>query len=253
MSALEPKPDLSRRSLLVAGTAIIAGASALSSSAAAASARRSTAAPSSPTPRSPAPSAAPFTQAPLPWKDDALDPVISAKTISFHYGKHHKSYVDNLNKLVEGKPYATMTVEEIIKASAKVEADAGVFNNAAQIWNHEFYWNSLAPNAKPPEGKLADKIKADFGNLDECKKKLLDAAKGQFGSGWAWLVLEGDKLAVTKTSNADNPLVHGQKPLLTIDVWEHAYYLDYQNKRPDYVSALLDKVLNWEHAAKMLG
>jgi Fe-Mn family superoxide dismutase len=244
MNQSESSDMLSRRSLIAAGA--IAGAGLFVARASAAT-REVSSAPAE------AQKGAPFTQPPLPWKDDALDPVISAKTISFHYGKHHKAYIDNLNKLVEGKPYATMTLEEIVKASAKVEADMGVFNNAAQAWNHDFYWHSLAPNAKPPEGKLLDKIKADFGSLDECKKKLSDAAKGQFGSGWAWLVLEGDKLAVTKTSNADNPIVHGQKPLLTIDVWEHAYYLDYQNKRPDYVQALLDKVLNWEHAAQMLG
>jgi Fe-Mn family superoxide dismutase len=235
---------LSRRSLIAAGA--IAGAGLLVARASAATRSAESAPPE-------AQKGAPFTQPPLPWKDDALDPVISPKTISFHYGKHHKAYIDNLNKLVEGKPYATMTLEEIVKASAKVEADMGVFNNAAQAWNHDFYWHSLAPNAKPPEGKLLDKIKADFGSLDECKKKLLDAAKGQFGSGWAWLVLDGGKLGVTKTANADNPIVHGQKPLLTIDVWEHAYYLYYQNKRPDYVQALLDKVLNWEQAAQLLG
>jgi Fe-Mn family superoxide dismutase len=246
MNPSDSSDSLSRRGLIAAGA--LAGASILAARASAATRATKSAAPEPQSQKG-----APFTQAPLPWKDDALDPVISARTISFHYGKHHKAYVDNLNKLVEGKPYATMTLEEIVRASAKAEADMPVFNNAAQAWNHQFYWSSLAPNAKPPEGKLLDKIKGDFGSLDECKKKLLDAAKGQFGSGWAWLVLDGDKLAVTKTANADNPLVHGQKPLLTIDVWEHAYYLDYQNKRPDYVQALLDKVLNWEHAAQMLG
>jgi Fe-Mn family superoxide dismutase len=238
--------SLSRRSLIAAGA--LAGAGILVA--------RASAAPRGAKELEPAAQGgkgAPFTQPPLPWKEDALDPVISARTISFHYGKHHKAYVDNLNKLVEGKPYATMTLEEIVKASAKVEADTAVFNNAAQAWNHDFYWHSLAPGAKAPEGRLLDKIKADFGSLDECKQKLLDAGKGQFGSGWAWLVLDGQKLAVTKTGNADNPLVHGQKPLLTIDVWEHAYYLDYQNKRPDYIQALLDKVLNWEQAAQLLG
>jgi len=250
MSPLEPNPDLSRRSLLVAGTALVAGSAALASVA-----RASARAPASSADADAAPigATAGFTQGALPWKDDALAPVISAQTISFHYGKHHKAYVDNLNKLVEGKPYATMSLEEVIKASAKVEADKPVFNNAAQAWNHDFYWHSLAPNAKPPEGKLLDKIKSDLGGLDECKKSLLEAAKGQFGSGWAWLVLDGDKLKVVKTGNADNPMVSGQKPLLTIDVWEHAYYLDYQNKRPDYVQVLLDKVLNWENASKLLG
>jgi Fe-Mn family superoxide dismutase len=250
MSPLEPSQDLSRRSLLVAGTALVAGSAALASSA------RASARPVSSNPHAiaePASTTSGFTQPALPWKDDALAPVISAQTISFHYGKHHKAYIDNLNKLVEGKPYASMSIEEVMKASAKVEADKGVYNNAAQAWNHDFYWHSLAPNAKGPEGKLLDKIKSDLGGLDECKKSLLEAAKGQFGSGWAWLVLDGDKLKVVKTGNADNPMVTGQKPLLTIDVWEHAYYLDYQNRRPDYVQALLDKVLNWENAAKILG
>ena len=247
--------DLSRRTFLVAGSAVIA-ATAVSSSSSAAPSRAASAGPAAspilvPEPRFAAGAA--FTQPALPWKDDALAPVISANTLSFHYGKHHKAYFDNLNKLVDGKPYATMSLEDVIKASAKVEADVGVFNNAAQAWNHTFYWDSLAPNAKAPEGKLADKIKADFGTLDDCKKQLVDAAKGQFGSGWAWLVLDGDKLKVVKTSNADNPMLRGQKPLLVIDVWEHAYYLDYQNRRPDYAQAVVDKLLNWEHAAKLLG
>jgi len=196
---------------------------------------------------------APFALEPLPWKEDALAPVISADTISIHYGKHHKAYYDNLNKLVEGKPYATMALEQVVVASAKTEADVGVFNNAAQAWNHRFYWQSLAPNPTAPTGKLADKIKSDFGGLDECKKLFADAAKSQFGSGWAWLVLDLDKLKIVKTSNADNPLVRGQKPLLTIDVWEHAYYLDYQNRRPDHVQAVIDKLLNWEMALRLLG
>jgi Fe-Mn family superoxide dismutase len=236
--------DLSRRTFILAGTAVVAASAVATSSASAASARLEAAA---------AAGGAPFVQEPLPWKDDALAPIISANTLSFHYGKHHKAYVDNLNKLVEGKPYATMTLDQVVLASAKVEADVGIFNNSAQAWNHRFYWESLAPNAKGPEGKLADKIKADLGGIDECKKLLVDAAKGQFGSGWAWLVLDGDKLKVVKTSNADNPLVRGQKPLLTIDVWEHAYYLDYQNRRPDYVQAVVDRLLNWELAAKLLG
>jgi superoxide dismutase, Fe-Mn family len=196
----------------------------------------------------------PFTLPPLPYKDDALSPHISANTFSFHYAKHHKAYVDNLNKLTEGKRYATMTLEDVIKNSAKEAADAPIFNNSAQVWNHTFYWNSMkAGGGGQPTGKLLEKIKADFGSFDAFKTQFADAAKGQFGSGWAWLVLDGDKLKVTKTSNADMPLVHAQKPLLTCDVWEHAYYLDFQNRRPDYVAAFLDKVVNWDFAAANFG
>ena len=195
----------------------------------------------------------PFTLPPLPYKDDALAPTITAHTLSFHYGKHHKAYVDNLNKLVEGKKYATMTLEDVVKASAKEAADAGVFNNAAQVWNHTFYWNSMKPGGGgAPTGKLLEKIVADFGSFDAFKTQFSDAAKTQFGSGWAWLVLDGGKLKVTKTGNADTPLAHGQKAILTCDVWEHAYYLDFQNRRPDYVAAFLDKLVNWDFAAANL-
>ena len=195
----------------------------------------------------------PFTLPPLPYKDDALAPTITAHTLSFHYGKHHKAYVDNLNKLVEGKKYATMSLEDVVKASAKEATDAGVFNNAAQVWNHTFYWNSMKPaGGGAPTGKLLEKIVADFGSFDALKTQFSDAAKTQFGSGWAWLVLDGGKLKVTKTGNADTPLAHGQKAILTCDVWEHAYYLDFQNRRPDYVAAFLDKLVNWDFAAANL-
>ncbi|MCY2959294.1 MAG: superoxide dismutase [Planctomycetota bacterium] len=237
-------PSYSRRTLLVAGSA-----AALAGSALAASRSRATEAAGS----VPA-EGAPFALPPLPWKEDALAPVISANTLSFHYGKHHKSYVDNLNKLVdEKKQYAGKSLEDIVKASAKEAADAAVFNNAAQTWNHTFYWNSLKPGAAAPTGKLLERINADFGNLDDCKKQLAEAAKGQFGSGWAWLVQDGAKLAVVKTSNAGNPITDSNKPLLVIDVWEHAYYLDHQNKRADYVAGVIDKLLNWEFAASNLG
>jgi Fe-Mn family superoxide dismutase len=197
---------------------------------------------------------APFSLPPLPYADNALDPVISAHTLSFHYGKHHKAYVDNLNKLVTGTPHADSSLEAIIKATAGRPADAGLFNNAAQIWNHTFYWNSLRQGGGGTPGKaLADRIDADFGSLDNLKKELTQAAVTQFGSGWAWLVVKDGKLAVTKTANADTPLVHGQKPLLTIDVWEHAYYLDFQNRRPDYVAAVLDKLVDWGFAEANLG
>ncbi|SCY20126.1 superoxide dismutase [Nitrosospira sp. Nsp13] len=187
---------------------------------------------------------------PLPYADNALDPVISANTLSFHYGKHHKTYVDNLNKLVAGTELADLSLEKVIAATAGQADKSGVFNNAAQIWNHTFYWNSLSPKGGgEPPAALKKKIEASFDTVEACKKELAAAATTQFGSGWAWLVQDGDKLKVVKTSNADLPLTHGLKPLLTIDVWEHAYYLDYQNRRVDYVNAVLDKLINWGFAA----
>lgn len=194
---------------------------------------------------------APHSLPPLPYAENALDPVISANTLSFHYGKHHKAYVDNLNKLISGTELADSSLEEIIAATAGNAEKAGIFNNAAQVWNHTFYWNSLSPRGggKPPSD-LGEKIDSSFGSLDACKKELATAATTQFGSGWAWLVQDGDKLKVVKTGNADSPLTKGMKPLLTIDVWEHAYYLDYQNRRPDYVNAVLDKLINWDFALR---
>ena len=190
---------------------------------------------------------------PLPYADNALDPVISAHTISFHYGKHHKAYVDNLNKLVAGTNFANLSLEKIIAKTAGKATSAAIFNNAAQTWNHTFYWNSLKPKGGgEPPAVLKKKIEASFGTVDECKKELATAATSQFGSGWAWLVLDGTKLKVVKTSNAEVPLTKGMKPLLTIDVWEHAYYLDYQNRRIDYVSAVLEKLINWDFAADNL-
>lgn len=187
---------------------------------------------------------------PLPYADNALEPVISANTLSFHYGKHHKAYVDNLNKLIAGTELADMSLEQIIAATAGKTDKAGIFNNAAQVWNHTFYWNSLSPKGGgEPPSSLKQKIGSSFGGLDACKKELATAATTQFGSGWAWLVKDGDSLKVIKTSNADLPLIKGLKPLLTIDVWEHAYYLDYQNRRPDYINAVLDKLINWGFAA----
>jgi Fe-Mn family superoxide dismutase len=198
--------------------------------------------------------AAPLVLPPLPYGEDALAPVISANTISFHYGKHHKGYLDNLNKLIAGTEYADFTLEKIITATAGNTDKTAIFNNAAQTWNHSFYWQSLCPKGGgAPPAALKQKITASFGSLDACKKELLTAATTQFGSGWAWLVLEGDKLKVVKSANAETPLSKGMKPLLTIDVWEHAYYLDYQNRRADYVNAVLDKLINWEFAARNLG
>jgi Fe-Mn family superoxide dismutase len=195
-----------------------------------------------------------FTLPPLPYADNALEPVISAQTLGFHYGKHHRGYVDNLNKLVAGTAFAGQSLEQIIAATSGKADHVGIYNNAAQIWNHTFYWRSLKPagGGEPPEA-LKARIVAAFGSVDACRKELAAAAVGQFGSGWAWLVEDGGKLAVVKTGNADSPLTKGQKPLLTIDVWEHAYYLDYQNRRADHVSALIEKLLNWEFALDNLG
>ena len=191
---------------------------------------------------------------PLPYANNALAPVISASTIGFHYGKHHKGYVENLNKLVAGTKFAEMTLEKTIAATAGKVDKTAIFNNAAQTWNHTFYWSSLKPKGGgEPPAALKKTIKASFGALDTCKKELAAAAMSQFGSGWVWLVLDGGKLKVVKTGNADSPLTKGMKPLLTIDVWEHAYYLDYQNRRADYIAAVLDKLLNWDFAAENLG
>lgn len=191
---------------------------------------------------------------PLPYAQNALEPVISANTISFHYGKHHKAYVDNLNKLIAGTEFASLSLEAIITQTAGKADKIAIFNNAAQAWNHAFYWKSLTSKGggEPPVA-LKIKIEVSFGTVDACKKELVTAATTQFGSGWAWLVLDTDKLKVIKTANADSPLIKGMKPLLTIDVWEHAYYLDYQNRRPDYVNAVLDKLINWSFAADNLG
>src|SRR6478736_868798 len=195
-----------------------------------------------------------FTLPPLPWAENALEPVISANTISFHYGKHHKTYVDNLNNLVKGTDYENASLEKIINETAGKADKAGLFNNAAQIWNHTFYWNSMKPaGGGKPTGKLAEMIDTAFGGYDAFKKELATTTVSQFGSGWGWLVLDGGALKVVKTANAEVPFTKGQKPLLTIDVWEHAYYLDYQNKRVDYANAVIDKLLNWDFAAQNLG
>ena len=195
----------------------------------------------------------PLTLPALPWAENALEPVISAKTISFHYGKHHKTYVENANKLIVGTELADLPLDQIVRATAGKTDRIGIFNNVAQAWNHDFYWKSLKPKGggEPPSA-LKSKMDAAFGSVDACKKELANAAVQQFGSGWAWLVSDGDKLKVVKTGNAETPIAQNMKPLLTIDVWEHAYYLDYQNKRVDYVNALIDKLANWEFAAQNL-
>jgi Fe-Mn family superoxide dismutase len=193
-----------------------------------------------------------ITQPPLPYKEDALEPYISKRTIEFHYGKHHKAYVDKTNELAGAAGLGSLSLEEIIKKTAGSAGQTPIFNNAAQAWNHNFYWKSMQPGARKPDARLTAMIDASFGGYENLLKELQNAAVTQFGSGWAWLVLDRDKLKVTNTSNADNPLVHGQAPLLTIDVWEHAYYLDYQNRRPDYVKAITENLLNWEFAASNL-
>ena len=186
-----------------------------------------------------------FTLPPLPYDKTALAPHLPAETLEFHHGKHHNAYVTNLNKLLEGKPEANKTLEEIILSS-----EAGVFNNAAQIWNHTFYWNSMKPNGGgQPTGDLLAAINRDFGSFDKFKEEFTTAATTQFGSGWAWLVKNKDgKLAVTKTGNADLPMKHGQTALLTLDVWEHAYYIDFRNLRPKYTETFLNSLVNWDFA-----
>lgn len=182
----------------------------------------------------------------LPYAQDALEPHISAETLSFHYGKHHNAYVTNLNKLIAGTEFENSSLEEIVQNS-----EGGTFNNAAQVWNHTFYWNSMKPNGgRNPEGELAEKINASFGSFDKFKEEFANSAATQFGSGWAWLVLDGGDLKIVKTANAETPLTNGQVPLLTIDVWEHAYYLDFQNKRPDYIQTFLNSLANWDFAAE---
>jgi len=182
----------------------------------------------------------------LPYADDALDPHITAHTISFHYGKHHAAYVNNLNGLIDGTDLADASLEEIIDAADP----GGLYNNAAQVWNHTFYWESMSPNGGgAPSGDLAAAIDSSFGSYDAFREQFTADAVGNFGSGWTWLVKEGDGVAIVKTDDADTPIKHGQTPLLTIDVWEHAYYLDYQNARPAYVAAFLDHLVNWDFAA----
>lgn len=186
----------------------------------------------------------------LPYANDALAPHITPETIEFHHGKHHNAYVVNLNNLIKDTDLADKDLEAIIQAVAGDASKAGVFNNAAQVWNHTFYWNSMKPNGGgKPTGAIAAKIDADFGSYEKFVELFTAAATTQFGSGWAWLVVGADgKLAITKTGNADTPIVHGQKPLLTIDVWEHAYYIDFRNLRPRYIATFLENLVNWDFA-----
>ncbi|MGL5508254.1 MAG: superoxide dismutase [Microcoleaceae cyanobacterium] len=189
----------------------------------------------------------------LPYSYNALEPFITAKTLEFHHDKHHAAYVTNFNNLVKDTPMADMSIEEVIKTTYQDAGKVGIFNNAAQAWNHTFYWECMkGGGGGQPSGALADKINADLGGYDQFRQDFKTAATTQFGSGWAWLVLENGKLKITKTSNAETPIALGQTPLLTCDVWEHAYYLDYQNKRPDYVDTFLDKLVNWDFVAANL-
>jgi Fe-Mn family superoxide dismutase len=194
--------------------------------------------------------ASPLVQPPLPFAETALEPVISAKTIGFHYGKHHKGYFDTLAKLVAGTSHAEQTLETIIVETVDDAAKRKIFNNAAQAWNHSFYWNSLSPDAQTPSGKLAEAIARDFGSLDAARAALATAAVDHFGSGWAWLVVDNGRLKAISTKDAEVPFTSGRIPLLTVDVWEHAYYLDYQNRRADHVKAVIDGHLNWAFAAR---
>ncbi len=190
----------------------------------------------------------------LPYEKDALEPYISSKTLAFHHGKHHNAYVTNLNKLIEGTDLASETLEGIIKKTKNDTEKAGIFNNAAQVWNHTFYWQSMKPNGGGlPSGDIAEKIKTDFGGYDNFIEQLKNAGLTQFGSGWAWLVLKNSKLEIMKTSNADTPLAHDIKPLLTVDVWEHAYYLDYQNGRGNYLDVFINNLINWEFVNSNIG
>ncbi|MEH2445436.1 MAG: superoxide dismutase [Nostoc sp.] len=195
-----------------------------------------------------------FVQEPLPFDKNALEPYgMKAETFEYHYGKHHKAYVDNLNKLTEGTELADKSLEEVIKTSFKDSSKAGIFNNAAQVWNHTFFWNSLKPaGGGAPTGEIAAKIDKDFGSFDKFKEEFSNSATTQFGSGWSWLIDDGGTLKVIKTPNAENPLAHGQKALLTLDVWEHAYYIDYKNARPAFIKNFLEQLVNWDFVAENL-
>lgn len=194
-----------------------------------------------------------FELPPLPYSKDALEPHMSARTFEFHYGKHHQAYVTTLNNLIKDTPFAQQSLEEIIKATAKDESKATTFNNAAQVWNHTFFWHSMKPKGGgAPKGEVAKHIDEAFGSFDKFKEEFKQAGATQFGSGWAWLILDGGKFKITKTPNAVNPLSQGKAALLTCDVWEHAYYLDFQNRRPDFVQGFLDNLVNWDFVAENL-
>lgn len=187
-----------------------------------------------------------FKLKPLDYDYDALEPHISARTLKFHHTKHHQGYIDKLEKAIGDKPLADKSLEDIVRST-----DGSTFNNAAQVWNHDFYWQCMKPEGGgDPDSKVSQALQRDFGSVDNFRQELTKAAKGQFGSGWAWLVLDGGKLKVLSTTDAENPLTENQTPIVTIDVWEHAYYLDYQNERPKYIEAFLDHLINWEFVGR---
>lgn len=189
----------------------------------------------------------------LPYGNKDLEPHISARTVELHYGKHHQGYVTNLNKLLQGTDLQGETLDRIVTRTAGDPELSGIFNNAAQVWNHTFYWHSMRPGGGgEPVGPIAKKIVTDFGGYEKFADQFKQAALAQFGSGWAWLIVKDDKLTIVRTSNADTPIARGEKPLLTIDVWEHAYYLDYQNRRGDYIEVFLTDLVNWEFVNSQL-
>jgi superoxide dismutase, Fe-Mn family len=189
----------------------------------------------------------------LPYSKDALEPFISARTLDFHYGKHHSTYLVNTNKLIEGTEFANLNLDAIVKKSYADSSKVAIFNNSAQVWNHSFYWKCIKPGGGGlPSGEIARKINEDFGSYQKFSDELKNAGVTQFGSGWAWLVMEDSRLRIIKTINADTPIAIGLKPLITIDVWEHAYYLDYQNRRPDYLNVFIEKLINWDFVNSLL-
>ena len=199
-----------------------------------------------------APAAGPFTLPKLPWEEGALDPVISARTIGLHYGKHHKAYVDKLNELVAGTPYADMPLEQVVRQTSGDKSAQKIFNNAAQAWNHAFFWNCLTPGGGKPSGNLAKRVDGELGGMEKFAESFQKTAVECFGSGWAWLVDRDGKLEIMATSNAGTPIALGATPLLTLDVWEHAYYVDYENRRPEYCKAVIAQLLDWDFAARQL-
>lgn len=189
----------------------------------------------------------------LPYPKDALEPMMSARTLEFHHDKHHNAYVVNANNLLKDTELANEDLETIIRRTAGDNTKTGIFNNTAQVWNHTFFWNCMKPDGGgKPIGQAAEMINRDFGSYEKFVEELKNAGATQFGSGWAWLIVEDNKLKITKTGNADTPIAHNQKPVLTVDVWEHAYYLDYQNRRPDYLSTFIDKLINWDFVNSQL-
>jgi Fe-Mn family superoxide dismutase len=191
-----------------------------------------------------------FALPPLPYDEGALEPTISAETMRLHHGKHHKAYVDKLNELVAGTDYAEMSLEEVVKKSGGKEKDKKIFNNAAQAWNHTFFWSCLTPKGGGPGTKLHDALHKDLGGHDKFKATFIKTGVEVFGTGWVWLIADKGKLSIVPTTDADTPMAHGKTCLLTVDVWEHAYYLDYQNRREEFLTQVVDNLLNWDFAAE---